>query len=133
MTGVPSETPGEGPLTQINFAYEDGREPYRQWLNNLDNGTKERVLLAVSRCRRNPQLLDTSKTRHVGEGVREIKLRIGYRVYCAVSGENLIILGGSDKNPRRQQQEIDRARERLAEWRRRQERQRRGNRPTGRG
>lgn len=77
-------------------------------------------MLAVSRCRRNPQLLDTSKTRHVGDGVREIKLPIGYRVYFAVSGESLIILGGSDKRPRRQQQEIDNAKERLAEWRRRQ-------------
>lgn len=50
-------------------------------------------------------------------------MRIGYRVYFAVSGDNLVILGGSDKNRARQQREIDNAQERWAEWRSRQGRQ----------
>ena len=106
----------------IHYATERGQVPYQRWLASLDSRTLNRIKSAVTRCADNPQRLVTM-AKSLGGGLHEIKLAAGagYRVYYAITDrDQLILLGGSDKS--NQQREIEHARERLADWRRRETR-----------
>ena len=109
------------PLTQINYATEQGREPFRHWLDQLAWDTRNRVRATVHRCANNPQLLDT-KAKPLGDGLHEIRLHFGpgYRVYYTVVDGHLVLFGGSDKGD--QEREIENAHNRLADWRSREKR-----------
>ena len=107
-------------LVPIYYTTEGGQTPYQRWLNRLDDTTAHRIMAGVKRCADDPQRLAT-KGKSLGGGLHEIRLPFGagYRVYYTITHrDRLILLGGSDKS--NQQREIEHARERLADWRRRE-------------
>ena len=93
--------------------YQDrfGRSLYERWLSALDAVTQARVFIALQRSGGRKCL----KPESVGGGVHEIRLQFGpgYRIYCGLDGETLVILlGGGTK--KRQNLDIERAK---ASWR----------------
>ena len=92
----------------------DGQDPYAQWLAALaDRQARARVVVRVGRMAAG----NFGDCKPVGEGVWELRIDWGpgYRVYLTQDGEELVILfvGGTKK---RQQADIDRAGELLAEY-----------------
>jgi putative addiction module killer protein len=89
-----------------------GRSPFADWLLALkDVTTRARVLVRLNRIR----LGNFGDTKHVGEGVYELRLAFGpgYRIYYSRDGKTVILLlcAGSKQT---QQQDIERAK---AHWR----------------
>lgn len=98
-------------------AYEtdNGRCPYLDWFDGLD-GTQRR---AVQR-----RLRAIEEADHFGDrkslrgGLHELRFRQGLRIYFTeLGGRIVLLLGGSGKGS--QSREIERARERLRNYRRR--------------
>ena len=99
-------------------AYVDARgaKPFRRWLNRLDAQAGARVTTALYRMEQG----NLSNAKSVGAGVFEYRINFGpgYGMYFGRDGDALIILlGGGTK--RRQQQDIEAARARWGEYRRR--------------
>ncbi len=92
--------------TLREYLDEQGRSPFRRWLDRLNGPASARVTTAVKRLEEG----NDSNTKSVGEGVYELKIDFGpgYRVYFGWQGRQLIILlaGGSKA---RQQQDIKQA------------------------
>ncbi len=86
---------------------EDGHEPLIEWLNTLDRQTRARVRVRIDR------LEDGlfGDVEPVGEGVSELRLDFGpgYRIYFALSGDEVHLLLGGDKKT--QTKDIRRAKE----------------------
>jgi putative addiction module killer protein len=80
-----------------------GRNHFGVWRAKLDPTTRARIDVALDRIERG----NTSAIKSVGAGVAELRLNFGpgYRVYCGMDGEALIILlaGGTKQ---RQQADI---------------------------
>ena len=106
-------------MTRIRRNYErpDGRAPFEEWIASLtDKIGRFRILARIDRALQG-NLGDYSS---VGAGVIELRIDVGpgYRVYAGLSGEELIILlCGGDKSS--QEQDIAKAHEYWADWRRR--------------
>ena len=83
-------------------------EIYNKWFNKLkDQRAKERIVKRLYRIEEDGNLGDAPS---VGSGVFEIRIDYGpgYRLYCTIRGnELLILLLGADKS--RQQEDIARA------------------------
>jgi putative addiction module killer protein len=95
---------------------ERGRSPYAKWFNGLPAQAAAKVTTVKTRMGQG----NLSNVSGVGEGVyeREIDWGPGYRVYFGKDGENLIILlGGGSKH--RQQSDIDSAKERWKDYKKR--------------
>jgi putative addiction module killer protein len=83
-----------------------GRNPFQQWLDELDSVTRARVAVALERLERG----NFSTTKSVGAGVFEIRMDFGpgCRVYFGKDGDRIVILlGGGTK--KRQQNDIGNA------------------------
>ena len=83
-----------------------GRNPFDQWIDNLDPAIVIRVRKVVNRMAKG----HISGVKSVGGGVWEYRLHTGpgYRIYFGRQGDVLIILlGGGTKN--RQHQDIKKA------------------------
>jgi len=96
-------------------AYRDpfGREPFTNWLNDLDAVAAAKVTTVLLRL----ALGNLSGLKSVGGGVleRRIDWGPGYRVYLGREGQRLVILlGGGTKA--RQQRDIIAARQRWADY-----------------
>ena len=95
------------------YVREDGACPFRDWFDGLDPQAAAKVATAVVRL----ELGNTSNVKWIGGGLGEYRIDWGpgYRLYLARDGDELIILfvGGTKK---RQQADIDRAGELLAEY-----------------
>jgi len=95
------------------FLDVDGRSPFAQWFDGLDATAAARVTVAVTRL----GLGNRSNVKQVGGGVHECRIDFGpgYRVYFGNDGDAIVILlaGGTKK---RQQQDIETARERWADY-----------------
>ena len=88
------------------YITKQGRRPFQRWFRRLTTDQSTRVQSALMRV--SEGLL--RDTRHVGEGVYELRLHTGpgYRIYFGMDGKDLIILLiGGDKSS--QQRDIDRA------------------------
>jgi putative addiction module killer protein len=73
------------------YVTEEGRKPFKEWLDRLRNITaSQKVRVRLDRIR----LGNLGRNRSVGEGVHEIKVdyRPGYRVYYGLEGKALILL-----------------------------------------
>ena len=83
-----------------------GRNPFRQWFEELDGGTRARVSVALDRLGRG----NISPVKGVGAGVFKLRMDFGpgYRAYFGKDGDRIVILlaGGTKK---RQQNDIDTA------------------------
>jgi putative addiction module killer protein len=96
----------------VEYVREDGSIPFKQWFDQLDPAAAAKVAAAHTRLSQG----NTSSVKwFTGLGEYVIDWGPGYRVYLARDGEELIVLfGGGTK--RRQQRDIDRAKELLAEY-----------------
>ena len=94
------------------YLREDASNPYKQWFDSLSAQAAAKVTVAKLRM----ELGNTSSIKWFdGMGEYIIDWGPGYRIYLAKDGDMLIVLfGGGTK--RRQQRDIDRAKELLAEY-----------------
>ena len=98
--------------------YEDteGHSPFSTWFTGLDVAAATKVTVAVARIEQG----NLSNVKSVGEGVLEYRLDFGpgYRVYFGRDGDVVVILlaGGTKK---RQQRDIETAKTRWADYKRR--------------
>jgi len=96
----------------LEYIKEDGTNPYKKWFDRLDAQAAAKISVAKARL----ELGNTSNIKWF-EGIGEYKIDwgSGYRIYLAQDGKNLIILfGGGTK--KKQQADIDRAKELLKEY-----------------
>jgi putative addiction module killer protein len=94
------------------YVREDGTNPYKDWFDDLDTQAAVKIAVVVARL----ELGNTSNIKWF-DGIGEYVLDWGpgYRIYLAKDGEKLIILfGGGTK--KKQQKDIDRAKELHAEY-----------------
>ena len=97
---------------EIREYVENGRSPYAEWFESLDNVTADRVDKYMRRLEQG----NFGATKALREGVFELRMDFGpgYRVYYGRESQRIIILlGGGSK--RRQEAEIVAALER---WKR---------------
>ena len=88
------------------YITEQGRSPFRRWFRKLTTQQADRVEDVLVRV--SDGIL--GDTKHVGEGVYELRLHTGpgYRIYFGREGDELVILLiGGDKSS--QQRDIQRA------------------------
>ena len=94
----------------------DGASPFGAWFDELDATAAAKVTIAVARLAQGN--LSTAKS--VGGGILEHRIDFGpgYRVYFGRDGDTLVILlaGGTKK---RQQRDIDAAKARWMDYKRR--------------
>ena len=94
------------------YVRQDGSSPYADWFDSLDAQAAAKVTTAKLRM----ELGNTSNVKWFA-GIGEYVIDWGpvYRIYLAKDGESLIVLfGGGTK--RRQQSDIDRAKDLHAEY-----------------
>jgi putative addiction module killer protein len=95
------------------YIREDGSNPFGSWFDGLDAQAAAKVATATLRL----EAGNTSNVKWIGGGLGEYRIDWGpgYRLYLAQDGDTLIILftGGTKK---RQQADIDRATDLLAEY-----------------
>lgn len=99
------------------YKTESGRQPFVEWFENLDGRQQASVRRRLRAIEEHDHLGDCSSLRG---GLFELRLagRIGLRVYFAnIDGAIVLLLGGSDKSS--QERAIKRARERLKDFRER--------------
>jgi len=103
------------PKEVVAFRTRDGRVPFEEWLDDLnDKRAVARVLARLARVRQG----NLGDCKPVGEGVSELRVDYGpgYRVYFGQRGRTLVVLlCGGDK--RRQDRDIRLAREFWREFR----------------
>ncbi len=91
------------------FVSEDGRKPFKEWLEHLrDVQGRAKIRIRLDRVR----LGNFGDSRTVGEGVHEMRVDYGpgYRIYFGQDGARLILLLlGGDKSS--QKKDIARAKE----------------------
>lgn len=94
------------------YVREDASNPYKQWFDSLSAQAAAKVTVAKLRM----ELGNTSSIKWFdGMGEYVIDWGPGYRIYLAKDGDTLIVLfGGGTKQ--RQQKDIDKAKELLAEY-----------------
>lgn len=100
----------------LEYLDPEGRSPYAAWFDGLNAPAAVKVAVALYQLAAG----NSSNLKGVGSGVFERKIDFGpgYRVYFGRDGERVVILlGGSTKQ--RQQQAIEAAKERWADYRRR--------------
>ena len=94
-----------------------GESPFESWFSDLDPTARAKASVPLVRMGQG----NASNAKGVGEGVLEYRINLGpgYRVYFGRDGATLVILltGGTKK---RQQRDIERANELLADYKRRE-------------
>ena len=99
------------------YVAANGKRPFAEWLFSLSDRTAAaRMQIRLERLR----LGNFGDVRSLGRGLSELRIDVGpgYRVYFAIEGKSLVLLlCGGDKAT--QQRDIRRAREYLADYRRR--------------
>jgi len=102
--------------TLLEYRDIAGRSPFRDWFDVLDATAAAKINVALTRLAHG----NVSNVKGVGSGVLEFRLDFGpgCRIYFGRDGHDLIILlGGGTK--RRQQQDIETALDRWADYKRR--------------
>lgn len=93
-----------------------GRNPFGRWFEALDAPAAAKVTAAIARIEQG----DLSNMKSVREGVMEYRIDFGpgYRLYFGRDGDALVVLlaGGTKK---RQNRDIETARSRWADYKRR--------------
>ena len=105
-----------GTIRIIEYLDQRARSPFAVWFDGLNAPAAAKLTAAIYQLASG----NWSNVKAVGGGVSERKIDFGpgYRVYFGKDGDRIIILlGGSSKQ--RQQQAIEAAQERWADYRRR--------------
>ena len=100
----------------VEYLQPDGSSPFARWFRRLDAAAAAKVTTALYRMEQG----NLSNAKSVGQGVQETRIDFGpgYRVYFGRDGERLIILlAGGTK--RRQQDDIENAKARWQDYKRR--------------
>lgn len=89
-----------GPIARKarNYRNAAGKSPFREWiLRKLDVDVRNRINARIRRIEQNGNYGDCEP---VGNGVYELKLDTGpgYRIYFGIDGDQIILLGGGDKD-----------------------------------
>jgi|SRR6188768_2748427 len=87
-------------LTVREYLDDNGRSPFRNWLQELDQAIKARVQARVLRF----ETGNLGDHKQVGDGVWEARLAFGpgYRIYFGKNGrEVVLLLLGGDKGTQR--------------------------------
>lgn len=96
----------------LEYIKIDGSNPYKDWFDSLDAQAAAKISVAKARL----ELGNTSNIKWF-EGIGECKINWGpgYRIYLAQDGKSLIVLfGGGTK--KKQQADIERAKELFKEY-----------------
>ena len=104
----------------LEYLDSAGRSLFGRWFDGLDAIAAAKVTMAVARLNAG----NFSNTKGVGTGVLEYRIDFGpgYRIYFGRDGETIVILlAGGTK--RRQQDDIAKAQERWADYKRRKKEQ----------
>lgn len=92
--------------------YKDvnGKSPFSEWYNSLDNSPKATVIKRLQKVERGLY----GKTRNLKQGLIELKLENGLRIYFVEDGNTIVILlcGGGKDN---QNKDIKKAYEYIAD------------------
>ena len=100
--------------------YLDGRgqSPFRLWFDQLDALAAARIVRIILRMSQG----NLADIKSVGSGVIESRIHFGpgYRLYLHKDGDRLVVLLGGGTN-RRQSADIDEAKTRLADYKKRKE------------
>jgi len=102
------------------YVYADGSSPFADWFDELNVQAALKVNTYLTRIGSG----NLSSVKSVGSGVHECRIDWGpgYRVYLGKDGEKLVILlGGGTK--KRQQKDIDQAKELWQEYKKRKREQ----------
>lgn len=98
------------------YETNDGRSPFAEWFESVDAKAAAKVTAAIARL----EAGNPGDVKAVGQGVSERRIDFGpgYRVYFGQDGSELVVLliGGTKK---RQQRDIERAKEYWADYKRR--------------
>jgi putative addiction module killer protein len=81
-----------------NYRDAAGKSPFREWIiRKIDSGMRNRVNF---RIRRIEEFGSYGDCEPVGDGVYELRFDTGpgYRVYFGIDGNEIILLGGGDKD-----------------------------------
>ena len=100
----------------VYYECPDGRQPFADWLNDVDSVAAARIAVAIERLGEG----NAGDVKPVGEGVSERRIHFGqgFRIYFGRDGRELILLlMGGTKN--RQQADIQEAKRLWAEYKRR--------------
>lgn len=100
----------------LEYLDSEARSPYATWFEGLNAPAAAKVAAALYQLAAG----NLSHIKGVGSGVFERKINFGpgYRIYFGRDGQSVVILlGGSSKQ--RQQQSIEAAKDRWADYRRR--------------
>ncbi len=104
------------PIQVLEYLDPQGRSPYANWFDGLNAPAAAKVATALYRLAEG----NFSTVKGVGAGVFERKIDFGpgYRIYFGKDGDEIVILlGGGSKQ--RQQDAIEAAKKRWADYRRR--------------
>lgn len=95
------------------YATTSGKEPFNEWLDSLDNSVRGKVEARIDRLEQG----NFGNAKALKDGLFELKLKSpAFRVYYAEVGKEIILLiSGGDKT--RQTDDIEKAKEYLADYR----------------
>lgn len=98
------------------FVDAKGHSPYAKWFNRLNAHAAAKVVVSLIRMEKG----NFSNAKSVGAGVFEYRINYGpgYRIYFGKDGDTLIILLGAGTKVR-QQQDIETAKSRWQDYKRR--------------
>ena len=104
-------------MMQLLYYIEaSGRSPFAAWFDDLSEEGAAKVAVALKRMEQG----NLSNAKSIGEGALEYRIDFGpgYRIYFGYDGKTVVILlaGGTKQ---RQQRDIEAARKRWADYRRR--------------
>ena len=127
VLGVPTVDGMGGPWQITYYVDENGREPFRRWVDGLPPSAARAVFdeIEIRLALDGPNVCRDHWGRSLGRGLYELRIRrdrLLVRVFFGTArGRVVIILGGLDKGrrPKHQRAAIEEARWRLADHRRR--------------
>lgn len=95
------------------YATTSGKEPFNDWLDSLDGSIRGKVEARIDRLEQG----NFGNSKALKDGLFELKLKSpAFRVYYAEIGKEIILLiSGGDKS--RQSDDIEKAKEYLADYR----------------
>ncbi|MGB3976872.1 MAG: type II toxin-antitoxin system RelE/ParE family toxin [bacterium] len=105
------------PQTLLEYVTEDGVNPFREWLEDIDDVVfRARIRVRLNRLR----LGNLGDSKSVGGGVFEIRMTMGsgFRIYFGkVQSDVVLLLCGGNKSSRHR--DIKKAKEFLQDYKRR--------------
>jgi putative addiction module killer protein len=107
----------KGTIKVYIYATVSGKEPLNDWLESLDGSVRGKVEARIDRLEQG----NFGNSKALKDGLFELKFKSpAFRIYFArIGNEILLLISGGDKS--RQSEDIARAKEYLADYRRRYE------------